>query len=214
MTMHTLRRRMSALGAVLGLAIGLPLTTGATPAHAVSQLNVKKSHEGSFVRGGQGIYHITISNTGTESGSVHITDTLPQGLTMNDLAINTFPVSGVDGECAPFTEEGFVCDLVFGSYTAATFDLVVDISADAPCGAVTNTVNANESDNTPIAASDTTTITGTGCGNGGGGGGGDSILPVNLNGVVTLFNNVSTNNNLLSPGATNATNQNLGVNAP
>ncbi|MFC9297190.1 hypothetical protein ACFTWH_01650 [Streptomyces sp. NPDC057011] len=212
MFMHTLRHRMRALGAVLGLSLALPLATGATPAYAVPQLNVTKSHQGDFVRGGQGIYHITISNTGTESNVVHITDTLPQGLTLDQFTPHTFPPGGVDGDCAPATEDGFECGLAFGAGTAATFDLVVDIAADAPCGPITNTVNTSSSDTSPISVSDTTTITGTGCGNGDGDG--DSILPVNLDGVITLFNNISTNNNILSPEGKNTTHQNLGINAP
>lgn len=63
--------------------------------------------------------------------------------------------------------------------------------------------------------SDPTPITGATCPNGNGnGGGGGSILPVSLNGIIPMFNNISTNNNILSPGGKNQTNQNLGINAP
>ncbi|WP_370413160.1 hypothetical protein [Streptomyces fradiae] len=41
------------------------------------------------------------------------------------------------------------------------------------------------------------------------GGGGGSILPINLSGVLPMFNNISVNNNINSPGASNTTTQNL-----
>ncbi|MFE2992252.1 hypothetical protein [Streptomyces sp. NPDC059262] len=41
-----------------------------------------------------------------------------------------------------------------------------------------------------------------------------SILPINLNGVIPMFNNISINNNIKSPGASNTTTQDFGVNAP
>ncbi|WP_328919641.1 MULTISPECIES: hypothetical protein [unclassified Streptomyces] len=53
-------------------------------------------------------------------------------------------------------------------------------------------------------ASNPTTVTGGTC-NGGNGGGG-SILPTNLNGILTMFNNVSTSNKINSSGGSN-TNQ-------
>ncbi|MFC9296422.1 hypothetical protein ACFTWH_12275 [Streptomyces sp. NPDC057011] len=216
---HTLRRRMSALGAVLGLTIALPLTTGATPAYAAAELHVTKSHTGSFVRGGQVVYHIVVSNTGSPTtGTVTITDNYPQGLTFADGAVNPNPTDGVSGPCpVPVTSEtGFVCELNFVANSSWTFDVTLDIASDAPCGAVTNTVTVSApADDIQTSASDNATITGAGCGDGNGnGGGGTSILPVNLSGVVTLFNNISTNNNLLSPGATNTTHQSLGINAP
>ncbi|WP_164721031.1 hypothetical protein [Streptomyces sp. W1SF4] len=49
---------------------------------------------------------------------------------------------------------------------------------------------------------------------GGNGGVGGPILPVNLSGVIPMFNNISTNNNINSPGARNATTQNFGLSAP
>ncbi|MFB7183130.1 hypothetical protein ACFCYI_36140 [Streptomyces sp. NPDC056257] len=215
MSMHTLRRRMSALGAVLGLSIALPLTTGATPAYAVADLHVTKSHTEDFVRGGQGVYHIVISNTGTTTtGTVTITDTYPQGLTFASVETHVFPPDGSSALCSPplSGETGFSCEASFNADSAVALDITLDIAPDAPCGVVTNTITVSEpAEGILTSASDPTTITGAGCGNGDGGG---SILPVNANGVLTTFNNVSTNNNILSPGATNTTRQNLGVNAP
>ncbi|MFC9307987.1 hypothetical protein ACFTWH_12270 [Streptomyces sp. NPDC057011] len=216
MFMHTLRRRMSALTAVLGLSIALPLTSGATPAYAVANLHVTKSHTGNFVRGGQGTYHITISNTGDPTADeVIVRDDFPQGLTLNGgVIVQGFPTTGVAFSCPVQEETGIVCSVLFDANTAVTIDLTLDVAADAPCGVVPNTVTASEqAEGILVSASDPTTVTGTGCSDGDGDGG-TSILPVTLNGVVTPFNNISTNNNLLSPGATNTTRQNLGINAP
>ncbi|RSS50672.1 hypothetical protein EF912_21745 [Streptomyces sp. WAC07061] len=58
------------------------------------------------------------------------------------------------------------------------------------------------------SASDPTTITGGDCSGDGENGG--STLPINLNGVVTLFNNI----NLNSPNGSNNSNQAFGLNAP
>lgn len=66
MTRHGLRRRMSALGTVVGLGVTLPFALSATPAHAQPILSVDKSHEGNFARGGQGVYTITVTNSGDE----------------------------------------------------------------------------------------------------------------------------------------------------
>ncbi|WP_331736290.1 hypothetical protein [Streptomyces sp. NBC_00045] len=46
------------------------------------------------------------------------------------------------------------------------------------------------------------------------GGGGVSILPINLSGILPMFNNISINNNIKSPGATNNTTQDFNLNAP
>ncbi|WP_445269344.1 hypothetical protein [Streptomyces sp. DSM 41634] len=71
MFMHTLKRRMTALAAVLGLSVALPLT-GATPAYAAAHLSVTKSHQGDFTRGGQGTYHFVIRNTGEKRRLPHL----------------------------------------------------------------------------------------------------------------------------------------------
>ncbi|MFF5447516.1 hypothetical protein [Streptomyces sp. NPDC012888] len=215
MFMHKLRRGMSALGTVLALSIALPIATGATPAYAVAELQVTKSHEGIFMRGGQGVYHIVITNTGTATtDSVSIVDILPEGLTLSGFTSSTNPVDPQGPSCF-LQDPGFACSYTFPASSTLTINATVDIAANAPCGPITNEVTVDEpAENISISASDTTTITGTGCPNGDGDGDGGSILPVNLSGVVTLFNNINTNNNLLSPGATNTTHQNLGINAP
>ncbi|MEV8531263.1 hypothetical protein [Streptomyces sp. NPDC051211] len=68
MAIHTVRRRISALGTVLGLGIALPFTVGATPA-SEAQLDIVKTQVGEFTRGGQGVYRIRVANTGTEATS-------------------------------------------------------------------------------------------------------------------------------------------------
>ncbi|MFD3662798.1 hypothetical protein ACFWVF_19745 [Streptomyces sp. NPDC058659] len=109
----------------------------------------------------------------------------------------------INPEDAPFLD--FWCtstgDLPAGS--VHTFVFEVDVAQNAPCS-LTNTAAVSSSNLGQIdKASDPTTITGGTC-NGGNGGGG-SILPINLNGIFTMFNNISTN----SPGGTNAPNQNF-----
>ncbi|MEV6582731.1 hypothetical protein AB0M92_31735 [Streptomyces sp. NPDC051582] len=219
MPMHTLKRRMSALGAVLGLSVALPFTTGASPAYAAAQMRVTKTHEGNFVRGQQGTYHIEVTNIGDTPtlGDVDITDTLPQGLTFSSVTVNSIPPSGITGACAPVGQTGVDCFATFDAGATLTIDIVVNIAADAPCTGVTNTVRVSRpEENIQVSASDPTTITGSTCPANEGNGGGliGSLLPVNLNGVLPMFNNISTNNNILSPGGSNATHQNLGINAP
>ncbi|WP_331735302.1 MULTISPECIES: hypothetical protein [unclassified Streptomyces] len=51
-------------------------------------------------------------------------------------------------------------------------------------------------------------------GNTGGGTGSRSILPINLSGILPLFNNINVNNNVKSPGASNTSTQNFGLNTP
>ncbi|MGW1765576.1 hypothetical protein ACWCQL_16070 [Streptomyces sp. NPDC002073] len=83
---------------------------------------------------------------------------------------------------------------------------------DAPCS-VNNTVTVTQGGGATVSDSDPTTITGGDC-DGGNGGGGGSILPINLNGLITAFNNISINNNINSPHGSNTSNQAFGLNAP
>ncbi|EFL19042.1 DUF11 domain-containing protein [Streptomyces sp. C] len=212
MEKYGLRRRLSSLVAVMGLGIAFGFAT-ATPAHAESIMSVTKTHEGNFVRGGQGVYTITVANNGEvpgNSGRLDLTDNLPSGLTVSDLVdgIGNCQVtnSGTTVECHQF---------FFGANTVATLEVTVNVADDAPCS-VTNHVTLTETtDGNPetFSDSDPTTITGGDC-DGDNGGGGDSILPINFNGVVTMFNNITTNNNINSPGGTNRSRQAVGVNAP
>ncbi|MFE7794565.1 hypothetical protein [Streptomyces sp. NPDC057460] len=72
-----------------------------------------------------------------------------------------------------------------------------------PCTFI-NTATLSGGGSKSATASNPTTVTGGTC-NGGNGGGG-SILPTNPNGILTMFNNVSTSN-INSSGGSNSTNQ-------
>ncbi|MFF1396839.1 hypothetical protein ACFVZD_23915 [Streptomyces sp. NPDC058287] len=343
MTMHGLRRRMAAIAMVLGLGIALPFTAGVTPAFAQAQLRITKTHEGDFPRGGQGVYTITVTNTGDETtGTTGMDDTLPEGLTT---AEGQWEVdAGVDTECVlgqvPDGRQVLRCDAQnLPAGESFTVTVTVDVSATAPCSVTNTAVTSDPLSGSGDEVDDPTTITGEGCdpaGNpalsinkshtgsftqggtgsyaigvsnaasagpttgtvtvtdtlpagvtptgasgtgwgcgvsgqtvtctrsdalaagasyptitvatnvttaaactftntasvsGGGSssasdndpttvtggtcnGGGGSILPINLNGVIPMFNNISINNNIDSPGASNTTNQDFELNAP
>ncbi|MEU6866952.1 hypothetical protein ABZ924_27455 [Streptomyces sp. NPDC046876] len=207
-----LRRRTSALGTVLGLGLALPFTFGATPAYAQAELSVTKTHSGNFARNGQGVYHIEVINSGTEAttGRTLLTDNLPSGLTLDHLDVTTDePLPLV---CVPTNNDtGFVCETVLplGPGEGYTVDATVNIAGDAPC-TVTNTATLSGVDEPLLdSASDPTTITGGSCDNSGG-----SILPINLSGIIPVYNNINTNSNVLSPAATNTNTQTFGINAP
>ncbi|MFF1686942.1 MULTISPECIES: hypothetical protein [unclassified Streptomyces] len=208
MEKHGVRRRISALTTVLGLGIALPFAAGVTPAQAQSPLSVTKSHEGNFARGGQGVYTITLTNTGGggETGAVDLTDNLPTGLTAASLGGSLALFCEItNGGTTVHCGVGFLSD-------SQTITVTVNIADNAPCtvtNTVTGTVDTHEGP-VPFSASDPTTITGGDC-NGGGGG---SILPINLNGVIPMFNNITTNNNINSPGASNSSRQNFELDAP
>ncbi|MGW6361955.1 hypothetical protein ACWFR5_43995 [Streptomyces sp. NPDC055092] len=206
------RRPIAALPTVVGLTLSL-FAVGATPAVAQPQVTVTKSHQGNFAVGQTGTYTIKVTNNGTgpdsSTGPFQLTDDLPAGLTLDNVQTTPGP------SCQP-TATGFACTgnslLQGGSFTVTA---TVNVASTAPCS-VTNTATFTASSNgISVSASDPTTI--TGCdngGGGGGGGGGSSILPINLSGVIPMFNNIVINHNIESPGATNSTNQNFGVNAP
>ncbi|MFG3369653.1 hypothetical protein ACGF0K_32430 [Streptomyces sp. NPDC048156] len=209
-----MRRRTAALATVIGTAVALPFAAGATPASAAPQLDVAKFHSGSFARGETGTYRFQVTNRSSfdpTSGTLTLTDTLPQGLT----------VAGVEGHISwncTVGQASITCtnDSVvdpFQSYPILELD--VRVADDAPC-TVTNSVTVSGAGSQAASYSDPTTITGGDCdnGGGGGGGGGGSILPVNLNGVIPMFNNITTNTNIDSPHASNNSRQNFGLNAP
>ncbi|MGW1724816.1 hypothetical protein ACWCQK_17990 [Streptomyces sp. NPDC002306] len=201
---------MSALGTAVGLGVALPFALAA-PAHAQAILSISKSHEGNFARGGQGAYSITLSNSGDDtSGQLLLTDNLPAGLT----------VAGLDGYISPgcdVTNAGATlrCDgFALSNTGSATLIVTVNVAVNAPCS-VTNTVTLTETGTgqSTVSDGDPTTITGGEC-DGGNSGGGGSILPINLNGIIPMFNNITTNSNINSPGASNNSRQNFGLNAP
>ncbi|MFF5922744.1 DUF11 domain-containing protein [Streptomyces flavochromogenes] len=69
---------------VLSLGVALPFAVRASPAYAVVELDITKTHEGDFARGGQGVYTITVTNSGNEDAlNVEVRDVLPEGLTLS-----------------------------------------------------------------------------------------------------------------------------------
>ncbi|MFF7179797.1 hypothetical protein [Streptomyces sp. NPDC008121] len=213
MTMWSrLGRQMASLATVVGTGVALPFVAGATPAHAAPVLDVAKFHSGSFARGESGVYRFQVTNRSTSdptTGTVTLTDTLPQGLTVQGT------LSQASWDCSVFTTS-ITCtnDTVVGPFESyPVIELTVSVAADAPC-TVTNTVTVSGAGSPPASSSDPTTITGGDCDDDNGNGGGGSILPVNLNGVLPFFNNISTNSNINSPGAGNSTRQEFGLNAP
>lgn len=210
MTRHGLRRRMSSLGTVVGLGVTLPFALSATPAHAQPILSVDKSHEGNFARGGQGVYTITVTNSGDEPASpLTLTDNLPTGLTVADIQGDLASTCNVTNSGTTVTCNG---GWGLAGPGSTEFVITVNVADDAPCS-VTNTVTVTQGGGTTVSDSDQTTITGGDCDNGGGGGGG-SILPINLNGVIPMFNNISINDNINSPGASNDSRQTFRLDAP
>ncbi|MBW5481032.1 DUF11 domain-containing protein [Streptomyces bambusae] len=214
MTIHTLRRRLASLGTVLGLGIAMPFAVGVTPAYAVAQLEITKTHTGDFPRGGQGTFTIRVSNPGNEPtlmSGTRMTDVFPAGLTATsrDVTENT-------------TGAAIICSLNAGTSVDCqsdeippgggyTLEVVVSVATDAPC-TVTNTATVGENDGSlSDSASDTVDIPGPNCN--GGNGDGTSILPINLSGLIPIYNNINTNNNVLSPGASNTNSQTFRVNA-
>ncbi|WP_164986337.1 hypothetical protein [Streptomyces roseicoloratus] len=135
------------------------------------------------------------------TGTVTLTDVLPQGLTVNSTHSHASWDCDVSLSSVTCTNDTVVQP--FQSYPL--LELNVNVAEDAPC-TVTNTVTLSGGGSDAASASDSTTITGGDCdtpapvpdeGNG-------SILPIDLGGVLTMFNNISTNNNINSPGASNS----------
>ncbi|MFF4105381.1 hypothetical protein [Streptomyces sp. NPDC001903] len=212
MTNRTLRRNIAALGTTLGLGVALPFAVWVTPAYAQAQLEITKTTVGAFVRGGQGVYRIHVDNTGGDptTGGTRVDDHFPTGITVEHVSVN-----GDVGCLIPVDRREITCGTTnpLAANDDYSIDVTVNVAADAPCS-VTNTASVIDVDG---IASDTSSVTtnipGGGCSDAGAGGGG-SILPVNLNGVIPMFNNITTNNNIQSPGAHNASNEVFGLNTP
>ncbi|MFF3937640.1 hypothetical protein [Streptomyces phaeofaciens] len=213
MAVHTLKRRIAALGAALGLGVALPFAVGVTPAYAQSaRLSITKTQVGSFVRGGEGVYRITVVNTGDqESEESRMTDIFPEGLTFRDLAVINYSPT-VDLSCrAGSVDNRLECETSqLDPGEGYTIEVTLAVAADAPC-TITNTAGVFDPTlgHRGSRVTVTTSIPGPDC-NGGGG----PLLPVTLDGVIPMFNNITTNSNIDSPGAANVSNQDFAVNAP
>ncbi|MGN9789977.1 hypothetical protein ACTMTU_02565 [Streptomyces sp. OZ13] len=172
---------------------------------AEPDLSITKTHAGNFTQGGTGTYTMTVSNAagaGATEGTVTVTDILPAGVTPT-------AASGAGWECG-ISGQTVTCtrsDPLAAGAGYSPITVTVAVSAGAPC-TFTNTATVSGGGSESATANDPTTVTGGTCngGNGGNGGGG-SILPVNVNGLFTMFNNISTSNNINSPGAGNSTSQ-------
>ncbi len=126
------------------------------PPPAAADLTIAKSHTGSFTQGDTGkTYSIIVTNIGgtATSGTVTVTDTLPQGLT----------ATGIDGTGWTCTLATLTCTrtdalAAAGSYPAIT--VTVNVAANAPAS-VTNTATVSgggETNTTNNTATDATTI--------------------------------------------------------
>ncbi|MGN9789662.1 DUF11 domain-containing protein [Streptomyces sp. OZ13] len=182
-----------------------PVTQG--PPADPAELSITKAHSGGFSQGGTGTYTLTVSNAsgaGPTEGTVTVTDTLPAGVTYSNATGNGWSCSQASGTVTCTRSD----ELEPGaSYPPIT--LTVNVTPSAACS-FTNSATVSGGGSQSDTASDATTVSGGTCngGNGGNGGGG-SILPINLNGIFTMFNNISTSNNINSPGAGNTTTQNF-----
>ncbi|ROQ93847.1 putative repeat protein (TIGR01451 family) [Streptomyces sp. 2132.2] len=184
--------------------------------HAQAQLTITKTHVGDFTRGGQGVYRITVTNSGdqpTSAEGTRMTDSYPAGLQVVGLTQIAFPDGtflGCNTDTAPNRTDCTTGAMPPGS--SYTVEATVDVASDAPC-TVTNTASVTDLGDfrAGATASDLTNIPGGSCNSGNGGG---SILPVNLSGILPMFNNITTNNNILSPGGANTSNQRFGLNTP
>lgn len=222
MAIQTLRRRFASLGTVLGLGVALPFAVGVTPAYAQAQLGITKTHVGDFPRGGQGIFTITVSNPGDQEtglAGTRMTDTFPAGLTATSAGFTQNTTGSAVGCFLNDARTRIECETAGpidpgGSYT---IEVTISVATDAPC-TVTNTATVIDiQGGLSGSASDTVNIPGPSCngGNGGNGNGnGTSILPINLSGLIPIYNNINTNNNINSPDASNTNNQNFRLNAP
>ena len=214
MAVHPLKRRLAAPGTVLGLGIALLFAVGVTPAYAQSELSITKSHTGNFPRSGQGVYTIAVVNDGVDTtfDRTRMTDNLPQGVSFGGLTVAYVSPGTTGFNCAASSNTNRV-DCVTDPLPPGEgyrITVTVNVAADAPCTVVNTASVVIEDSFVGDTANDPTNIPGPDC-NGGGGG---SLLPITLDGVIPMYNNITTNSNINSPGAANVSNQDFAVNAP
>lgn len=170
----------------------------------------RRTEGNNFTQGGTGTYAIDVANAanaGPTTGTVTVTDTLSAGVTPT-AASGTGWNCGIAGQTVTCTRT----DVLAAGASYPTITVTTNVTTSAPC-TFTNTASVSGGGSPNASDNDPTTVTGGTCsgGNGGNGGngGGGSLLPINLNGVFTMFNNISISNNINSPGGTNTTNQNF-----
>ncbi len=138
-----------------------------TPVTLLPDLAVSKSHSGDFRQGQTGAtYTIILRNLGgaATSGPVELTDTVPAGLTITNLA-EAAPASGLWTCSAVTAGTTWHClsnPALVGAGTTYTFTLTVDVANDAPIS-LDNHVSVNVDASETITANntddDTTAIT-------------------------------------------------------
>ena len=139
-----------------------------------------------------------------------LTDTLPAGLTVSGTLSQSSWDCDVSATLITCTNNTVVEP--FQSFPV--LELTVSVAEDAPCTVTTRSRSRVEGAPRPRTPTHEHHRGDCDDDNGGGGGGGESILPINLNGVIPLFNNISTNSNIDSPAAGNTGRQVFGLNAP
>jgi hypothetical protein len=139
-------------------ACGDPATSNAATLIIIepADLTVTKTHSGDFTQGDTGkTYSMTVSNNGSgaTSGSVSVTDSLPDGLTATSM-------SGEGWNCNFSNLTCTRSDALAANSSYPAITLTVNVAADAP-GSVTNVVSVSgggETDTGNNQAADPTTI--------------------------------------------------------
>lgn len=137
-------------------------------------LTIAKSHTPSaFVRGSNGTYNLTVTNSGTAStnGTITVTDTLPAGLTIAAGAVTLSGANAANWNCTA-SGQTITCTsstaIPNSGSNASTFGFAVGVAFDSP-GSVTNNASVSgggeaTSNNTNNTAADATpVITTIGC---------------------------------------------------
>jgi hypothetical protein len=120
-------------------------------------LSVSKTHTGNFTQGQTGTWTITVSNTqagSTTSGTVMVTDTLPNGYTVKT-------ASGTDWSCTGTGTAALSCtnsDPVAGSTSFGAITLVANVPSNSPTS-VNNTASASGGGAQQSASSPIDTVT-------------------------------------------------------
>jgi uncharacterized repeat protein (TIGR01451 family) len=132
-------------------------TASVTITGQAPDLTIAKSHVGSFIRGTNGSYSVTVSNTGpvASSGLVTVSDTLPAGLTPSS-ASGTGWSCGVVGQTVTCTRSDALAG--GGSYPIITIAVAVSQAASSPLTNTATVAGGNEVNPGNDAASDPTNI--------------------------------------------------------
>ena len=148
--------------------------TDATPTIASPDLRIAKSHASNFTLGGTGTYSFTVSNTSAtaSSGTITVTDTLPNGLTVNGGASGGITEGGTNAANWTCTSNAtnpqtITCTsaTVIAANGSSTFNFTVNVGASTAIGtnSITNTAavsggGENAAANTNNSSSDPTTV--------------------------------------------------------